>query len=73
MQAGGLINISGLNIIDMKELINKLMAEGLTEQQANKAIEVIKEYAKQKVPMFAGAINKVFDKYSQKDEDDILG
>jgi hypothetical protein len=57
----------------MKELIAKLMAEGLTEQQAYKAIEVIKDFAKEKVPMFAGAINKVFDKYSQKDDDDFLG
>ncbi len=53
----------------MKELIQKLMAEGLTEQQAYKAIEVIKDYAKQKVPMFAGAINKVFEKYKNEDDD----
>jgi hypothetical protein len=57
----------------MKELIEKLTAEGLTEEQALKAIEVIKEYAVKKVPMFAGAINKMFDKYSKKDSDDFLG
>ncbi len=56
----------------MKELIAKLMAEGLTEQQAYKAIEVIKDFAKEKVPMFAGAINKVFEKYTPKDEEDFL-
>lgn len=56
----------------MKELIDRLTAEGLTEDQAYKAIEVIKEFAKEKFPLFAGAINKVFDKYNIKSEDDFL-
>jgi uncharacterized protein YoaH (UPF0181 family) len=56
----------------MKELINKLMAEGLTEAQAIKAIEVIKDFAKSKAPMFAGAINKIFEKYNKKEEEDFL-
>ena len=56
----------------MQELINRLTAEGLTEQQALKAIEIIKDFAKEKFPLFAGAINKVFEKYSPKDEDDFL-
>lgn len=54
----------------MKELIDRLTAEGLTEQQAYKAVEVIKEFAKEKFPFFAGAINKVFDKYNTKGEED---
>ena len=57
----------------MKELIDKLKKEGLTEEQAYKAIEVIKEFAKQKVPMFAGAINKMFDKYSKREDEDFMG
>jgi len=56
----------------MQELIKKLMAEGLTEQQAYKAVEIVKNFAKEKFPIFGGAIDKVFDKYSPKDEDDIM-
>ncbi len=55
----------------MKELIERLKTEGLTEQQAMKAIEVIKEFAKEKFPIFGGAIDRMFDKYS-KQEDDFL-
>ena len=56
----------------MKELIDRLMAQGLTEQQAYKAIEVIKDFAKEKFPIFSGAIEKMFDKYKPKDNDDFL-
>ncbi|HEU5167800.1 MAG TPA: hypothetical protein VFU29_19775 [Chitinophagaceae bacterium] len=56
----------------MKELIDRLMAQGLTEQQALKAIEVVKDFAKEKFPVFSGAIEKMFDKYKPKDEDDFL-
>lgn len=56
----------------MQELINRLMAEGLTEEEAYKSIEVIKNFAKEKFPVFGGAIDKLFDKYSPKDEDDFL-
>jgi len=56
----------------MKELIDRLMAQGLTEQQSLKAIEVVKDFAKEKFPVFAGAIEKMFDKYKPKDEDDFL-
>jgi hypothetical protein len=56
----------------MKELIDRLVAEGLTEQQAYKAIEVIKNFAKEKFPIFGGAIDKLFDKYSVKGDDDFM-
>lgn len=56
----------------MKELINRLIAEGLTEQQAYSAIEVIKNFSKEKFPVFGGAIDKLFDKYSPKEEEDFL-
>jgi hypothetical protein len=56
----------------MQELINKLVAEGLTEKQAYKAVEIIKDFAKEKFPLFAGAINKLFEKYNEKEEDDFL-
>ncbi|HEY4110045.1 hypothetical protein [Puia sp.] len=57
----------------MDELIRRLMAQGLTEEQAYKAVEVIKDFTKEKFPLFSGAIDKLFDKYSPKtDEDDFM-
>ncbi len=56
----------------MKDLIDRLMAEGLTEQQAYKAIDVIKNFAKEKFPIFGGAIDKLFDKYGPKSDDDFM-
>ncbi len=38
----------------MKELIDQLKAQGLTEEQAYKAIEVIKNFTKGKIPFFCG-------------------
>jgi hypothetical protein len=58
----------------MQELVNKLMTEaGLTETQAHDAIRIIKDFAKQKFPIFGGAIDKLFDKYGPKEEEDFLG
>jgi len=56
----------------MKELIDRLKAEGLTEDQAYKVIEIIKNFAKEKFPLFGGAIDKVFDKYNSKRDDDFM-
>ena len=56
----------------MKELIDRLVATGLTSEQAYKAVEVVKDFAKEKFPVFAGAIEKMFDKYKPKDEEDFL-
>ncbi|HWK02943.1 MAG TPA: hypothetical protein VNS58_04905 [Puia sp.] len=56
----------------MDELINRMKAQGLTEEQAYKAIEVIKVFTKEKFPLFAGAIDKLFDKYGTKEEDDFM-
>ncbi|HMH24248.1 MAG TPA: hypothetical protein VK563_20840 [Puia sp.] len=56
----------------MQELVERMKAEGLTEEQAYKAIEVIKGFTKEKFPLFAGAIDKLFDKYGPKDADDYL-
>ena len=56
----------------MKELIERLQAEGLTETQAYKAVEIIKDFAKEKFPIFGGAIDKLFDKYGPKKEDDFM-
>ena len=48
------------------------MAAGLTEEQSYKAIEVIKVFAVEKFPLFGGAIEKLFDKYGPKEEDDFM-
>ena len=56
----------------MQDLIERLKAEGLTEEQAHKAIDIIKNFAKEKFPIFGGAIDKLFDKYGPKDEDDFM-
>ena len=56
----------------MQELIDRLKAQGLTEEQAYKAIEVIKNFTKEKFPLFSGAIDKLFDKYSPKEDDDFM-
>lgn len=56
----------------MKELIDRLVAQGLSEQQAIKIIEVVKDFAKEKFPVFSGAIEKMFNKYKPKEEDDFL-
>jgi len=56
----------------MQEIIDRLKAQGLTEEKAYKAIEVIKEFAKEKFPIFSGAINKLFDKYGPKEEEDFM-
>jgi hypothetical protein len=54
----------------MQELIDRLLAQGLTEEQAHKAIEVIKNFTKEKFPFFSGAIDKLFDKYGSKTEEE---
>jgi hypothetical protein len=56
----------------MNELINRLTSAGLTEQQAIQAITIIKDFAKEKFPIFGGAIDKLFDKYQVKRDDDFL-
>ena len=57
----------------MQELIDRLKNEaGLTDEQAMQSITIIKDYAKQKLPIFSGAIEKMFSKYAPKDQDDFL-
>ena len=56
----------------MDELIRRLMSQGLTEEQAYKAIDVIKNFTKEKFPLFSGAIDKLFDKYGPKEEEDFM-
>jgi nucleoid DNA-binding protein len=45
----------------MQELIDKLKAEaGLTDEQAKKAVETVKNFVVEKFPMLEGAVNNIF-------------
>lgn len=45
----------------MQELVDKLKVEaGLTDEQANKALETIKNYVIEKYPMLEGAVGSMF-------------
>ena len=45
----------------MQELITKLTEKaGISADQANKAIEAIKEFVKEKFPMMSGAVDNLF-------------
>jgi hypothetical protein len=45
----------------MEELIQRLKAEaGLTEEQAKKAIETIKNFVVEKFPVLEGAVGNLF-------------
>ncbi len=57
----------------MQELIDRLKLEaGLSDDQAAQSIEVIKAFIKEKFPMFADAVDKLFDKYGSSDSNDFL-
>ena len=57
----------------MEELIERLKERaGLTNDQAIKAIDVIKGFTKEKFPMFAGAIDKLFEKHGPAEREDFL-
>lgn len=46
----------------MQELIDKLKNEaGLTEEQAKKTLEVIKDFVVEKFPMMGGAVEKLLE------------
>ena len=57
----------------MQELINKLTQNAsITEEQAMKVLETVKDYVKEKFPMMAGAVDKLFEGGEKKEEDDYL-
>ena len=46
----------------MKELVQKIMSNaGISEEQAMKSLETIKDYVKEQFPMMAGAVDKLFE------------
>jgi len=57
----------------MEELVNKIMANaGITSEQSLKALEAVKDYVKEKFPMMAGAVDKLFEGGDKKEEEDYL-
>ncbi|UAY52413.1 HU family DNA-binding protein [Ferruginibacter albus] len=49
----------------MQELINHLVEKvGLTQEQANGAIEAVKNFVKEKFPMLEGAVENLFSQQS---------
>jgi hypothetical protein len=56
----------------MQELIDRLKANAdITDEQAAKALETIKDFVKEKFPMLGGAVDNLFGAQG-KDEDDGL-
>ena len=54
----------------MQELITRLTQNaGITEEQAAKALETIKDFVKEKFPMLGGAVDNMFAA-SSSDSDD---
>ena len=57
----------------MEELIRRIReATGISEAQAIRAIEVVRDFTKERFPIFAGPIDRLFDRYAPKPEDDFL-
>ena len=54
----------------MEELVNKIMTSaGISAEQSMKALEAVKDYVKDKFPMMAGAVDKLFEGGDKKEED----
>ena len=54
----------------MQELINRLKENaGITEEQAAKALETIKDFVKEKFPMLGGAVDNMFGNAGKDGED----
>jgi hypothetical protein len=57
----------------MEELVIKIMNNaGITAEQSLKALETVKDYVKEKFPMMAGAVDKLFEGGEKKEEEDYL-
>ncbi len=57
----------------MQELIDRLINEaGLSQMQASKALETIKNFVVEKFPMMEGAVDKLFNSEESAADDDGL-
>lgn len=56
----------------MQELVDRLIADaGITAEQAQKSIDVIKSFVTEKFPMLGGAVESMLG--AGKKEDDFMG
>lgn len=54
----------------MQELIDRLKEKaGITSEQAQQALEAVKDYIKEKFPMLEGAVENIFNEGKAKGED----
>lgn len=54
----------------MQELIDRLTEKaGITVEQAQHALEVVKDFVKEKFPMLEGAVESIFNEGKSKGED----
>ena len=54
----------------MHELINRIKENAdITEEQATKALETIKDFVKEKFPMLGGAVDNMFASSGSADEE----
>jgi hypothetical protein len=54
----------------MEELLQKIMSNAnVTADQAGKALESVKDYVKEKFPMMAGAVDKLFEGGEKRGDD----
>lgn len=57
----------------MNDLVERLKANaGLTDEQAKKVLETIKDFVTEKFPMMAGAVDNLLGS-SAKDSNDFMG
>ncbi len=57
----------------MKELVQKIVNNaGISEDQAMKSLETIKDYVKEQFPMMAGAVDKLFDAPGTNNSEDYV-
>ena len=57
----------------MQDLINKIKQQaGINDEQALQALSAVKDYVKEKFPMMAGAVDKLFEGEERKGGEDYL-
>ena len=57
----------------MQDLINKIKQQaGINDEQALQALSAVKDYVKEKFPMMAGAVDKLFEGEGEKGGEDYL-
>ena len=64
------VSDEGDNTVTLKVRDNKSIRE--VQVDSSESITIIKDFAKEKFPLFGGAIDKLFSKYNTKESEDFL-